>query len=144
MKTMIKLCTRNKTDICCSGYQLINEVTCVGKYIYPIVIDKTYIPCSYFIFFFCVSNKKLQLFNVFASCDTGYNGRHCENRCAAPFYGFDCQFECKCEKEDCHYAEGCKETYKTGIFTNLSCMMNILRMEFVDFYGMYKICYEKS
>lgn len=52
MKTMIKLCTRNKTDICCSGYQLINEVTCVGKYIYPIVIDKTYIPCSYFILSF--------------------------------------------------------------------------------------------
>uniref|UniRef100_A0A8W8MC87 EGF-like domain-containing protein n=1 Tax=Magallana gigas TaxID=29159 RepID=A0A8W8MC87_MAGGI len=74
---MIKFCSSNKTDICCSGYQLISEVTCVA-------------------------------------CDIGYNGRHCENRCAAPFYGFDCQFECKCEKEDCHYAVGCKQTYKAA------------------------------
>lgn len=55
------------------------------------------------------------MFIVFAACDKGYNGVHCKDRCAAPFYGSDCQFECKCEKENCHYAEGCKQTNKTGI-----------------------------
>lgn len=65
------------------------------------------------------------MFNVFAACDKGYNGVHCKDRCAAPFYGSDCQFECKCEKENCHYAEGCKQTNKTGILIDLSCMMNM-------------------
>lgn len=103
--------------------------------------SKRIIPCSYF---FYRLNKKLQLFYVFAACRKGYQGIHCKDRCTFPFYGSDCQFECKCVKEDCHYAEGCKQTYKAGILTDLSCLMYTLYIAFVDHYALYKICYKKS
>lgn len=94
--------------------------------------------------FFLSFECGIVVFNVFAACDKGYTGVHCKDRCAAPLYGSDCQFECKCEKEDCHYAEGCKQTYKAGILTDLSCMMYTLCIAFVDHYALYKICYKKS
>lgn len=137
MATMIKFCSINRTNICCSGYQWNTEQDkCIRKYKYLKIIDKTYMPCSQSIFFHR-SNKEFQ-FNVFAVCDKGYNGIHCDHRCVAPYYGFDCQLECECIKEDCHHAEGCKQTYKTGILTDYLCMMYTLCIEFVDFYGLYK------
>lgn len=80
-----------------------------------ITIDKTYIPCSSPFSFYCWKKECLikELFNVFAACVKGYNGINCEKRCAAPFYGLDCQYECKCAKEDCHHVDGCKQTSKT-------------------------------
>lgn len=43
-------------------------------------------------------------------CRKGYNGIHCENPCAFPYYGFDCQSQCNCTEAYCHYADGCNQT----------------------------------
>lgn len=140
---MNTFCSINGTKICCSGYRLNNEQNnCIRKQIYLIIIDKTYIPCSYFITIFYRLNKKLQFFNVFAACLKGYNGILCEEPCVFPYYGFDCQSQCKCAEVYCHYADGCNQTSEIGILINLLFMPFTLCIIFVDFYLINKILLE--
>lgn len=64
----------------------------------------------------------------FAACEIGKHGFNCEKRCLFPYYGTDCQSQCKCAETHCHYADGCGQNSKIGILINLlfmSCIYHI-------------------
>lgn len=70
-----------------------------------------------FTLIFIDCKKIVSCFNVFAACEKGKHGFYCEKRCVFPYYGFDCQSQCKCVGEYCHYADGCNHTSEIGILT---------------------------
>uniref|UniRef100_A0A8W8JLT6 Scavenger receptor class F member 2 n=1 Tax=Magallana gigas TaxID=29159 RepID=A0A8W8JLT6_MAGGI len=45
--------------------------------------------------------------NICEQCMAGYIGRNCTSKCPFPYYGVECQQNCKCNQSLCNISTGC-------------------------------------
>ena len=75
-------------------------------------------------------NRKNWMLRIFSSsCEIGYFGRNCDEKCRFPNYGWRCQFQCYCSEKDCHHINGCGN-FSSGAFFKIQNEIN-LRLCFV-------------
>lgn len=48
--------------------------------------------------------------NTFTVCSAGFFGNDCIIQCRFPSFGFQCQSQCNCSKENCNHVIGCNES----------------------------------
>lgn len=64
-------------------------------------------------------------------CPIGYHYWNCSRKCQHPFYGKDCQKECNCNMDDCHFSYGCPSIKCEHLFRKPIILAHVNASKFI-------------